>query len=61
MSRTTLARQAVEHFTRTDTIPDLGQRRAEGMGPGTVHIFPDGSVACHWTDGAFLEASIEEE
>lgn len=58
----TLAEKAVQEFNAAGVIPDLGQRIHEGYGPGAVHVFPDGSLACHWTDGAFtLPTEVEED
>ena len=56
----TLAQQALKQFEKTNIIPQLGQRIHEGMGPGSVHVFPDGSMACHWTDGAYTLAELSE-
>jgi len=56
----TLAEQAKKHFDKQDLIPDLGQRTQESFGPGTAHIFPDGSLAVHFDDGAFLVAELQE-
>ena len=48
------AQKAVAEFQKSGSIPNMGQRIYEGVGPGAAHVFPDGSIACHWDDGAFL-------
>lgn len=56
----TQAQKAIKEFETTDLIPKMGQR-LDGFGPGTAHIFPDGSIAVHWIDGAFTLAVLVEE
>lgn len=56
-----LAEQAKAEFDKTDLIPNLGQRMQGGLGPGTVHIFPDGSLAIHGDDATFTVAELREE
>ena len=58
----TLAARAIREFAQTDLIPQLGQRTEDVVGPGTLHIFPDGSIAIHGDDGTFVEGEwVEEE
>lgn len=61
MATETQAQKAVTEFNRTGTILPLGQRIITGMGPGDVHVFPDGSIACHWSDGAFMVGDVVED
>ena len=57
----TQALKAVEEFNQSGVIPEMGQRVHNGLGPGVVHVFPDGSVAIHWNDGAFTVGELVEE
>ncbi len=56
----TLAEKAEKAFQGTNQVPDYGQRVMDGFGPGSVHVFPDGSVAAMWDDGTFSVAEVEE-
>lgn len=55
-----MAEEAVNEFKEKGLIPNLGQRIHEGMGPGAVHVFPDGTIAVHWDDGDFTLGELKE-
>lgn len=56
----TQAEKAIKSFEKNNVIPNMGQRIMEGFGPGSVHVFQDGSIAMHWNDGEFTLGEIKE-
>lgn len=57
----TMAERAVAEFNKTNCIPNRGQRILHAMGPGDVHIFPDGSLAVHWSDDDFSVGEMVDD